>query len=269
MNTTAGKLVQDGTGLTLCIISSSSGASASANISLAVPGSLGQAATSLSPVPGSLDQAPTSPSAVPGSLGQAATPTQEEFGSPLILPEKFLYSSKLSSEKFLKRNSRTMNDAEHSSTRHYKEAVTGPAPAPKLPPLAKPGCQAACFLPLLLQHYQDIVNPSKVLEPHPMVLHYLKTPGPPIAWPFWELDSEKLAAAKADFIKMKTEGIIRRYSSPWASPLHLVKKLDTPWQLCGKFRCLNNLTVLDTYPLPNMMDLSARVTRCKLFQRKI
>jgi len=76
---------------------------------------------------------------------------------------------------------------------------------------------------------------------------------------------EKLAAAKVDFMKMEAKGIIRRSSSPWASPLHLVKKPDGSWRPCGDFRCLNNVTVPETYPLPNMMDFSLRVTRCKFF----
>jgi hypothetical protein len=34
------------------------------------------------------------------------------------------------------------------------------------------------------------------------------------------LYAEKLAAAKADFMKMEAESIIRRSSSPWASILY-------------------------------------------------
>jgi hypothetical protein len=43
---------------------------------------------------------------------------------------------------------------------------------------------------------------------------------PPIALPFRWLDAEKLAAAKADFMKMEAEGIIRRSTSQWTSSLH-------------------------------------------------
>jgi hypothetical protein len=122
----------------------------------------------------------------------------------------------------------------------------------------------------LLQSYQGVVNPSKVLldSSHGVVHHY-RTKGPPIALPFWRLDAEKLAAAKADFMKMEAEGIICRSSSPWASPLHLVKKPDGSWRPCGDFRRLNNMTVPDTYPLPNMMNFSARVTGCTFFQKSI
>jgi hypothetical protein len=112
----------------------------------------------------------------------------------------------------------------------------------------------------LLQRYQDVVNPSKVLlaSSHG-VLHYLKTTGLPIASPFRRLDAEKLAAVKAD-LKMEVEGIIHRSTSPWASPLHLVKKPDNSWRLCGDLCCLNSMNVPHTFPLPNMMDFYAKVT---------
>ncbi len=67
-------------------------------------------------------------------------------------------------------------------------------------------------------------------------------------------------------MKTEAEGIICRSSSPWASPLHLVKKPDGSWWASDDFeeeedfRRLNNMTVPDTYPLPNMMDFSAGVT---------
>jgi hypothetical protein len=46
------------------------------------------------------------------------------------------------------------------------------------------------------------------------VEHHLVTLGPPIAFKFRHLDSEKLAAAKAEFARMEAEGIVRRSTSP-------------------------------------------------------
>ncbi len=81
------------------------------------------------------------------------------------------------------------------------------------------------------------------------------------------LDTEKLAAAKAEFAALEQDGIIRRSSSPWTSPLHMVKKPDGLWQCCGDYCRLNNVTVPDTYPLPNMMDFSSRVAGCSIFTK--
>jgi hypothetical protein len=73
----AGRLVQGGTGLTLYNISLSSGPTASAIVSSADPGSLGQVATSAkyntSAVPGPDGQAVSSSAAVPGRHGRVAS----------------------------------------------------------------------------------------------------------------------------------------------------------------------------------------------------
>ncbi len=67
-----------------------------------------------------------------------------------------------------------------------------------------------------------------------------------------------------DFMKMEAQGIFRWSSSPWASPLPLVKNPDGSWQVWGDFCHLNNVAVLDTNSLPNF---SARVTGCKLLSK--
>jgi hypothetical protein len=61
-------------------------------------------------------------------------------------------------------------------------------------------------------------------------------------------------AAKKEFAKMEKEGVIAQSTSPWSFPLHVVRKADGSWQPCNDFRCLNLVTVPDTYPLPNMLD---------------
>jgi hypothetical protein len=47
----------------------------------------------------------------------------------------------------------------------------------------------------------------------------------------------------------------------------MVKKPDGSWRCCGDYRRLNNVTVPDTYPLPNMMDFSSRVAECSIFTK--
>jgi Reverse transcriptase (RNA-dependent DNA polymerase) len=97
------------------------------------------------------------------------------------------------------------------------------------------------------------------------VEHHLVTTGPPITSKFRRLDGVKLAAAKAEFEKMEQDGVIRRSTSPWASPLHMVEKADGGWRPCGDFRRLNLVTKPDSYPLPNMMDFSVKAEGCTVF----
>jgi len=79
------------------------------------------------------------------------------------------------------------------------------------------------------------------------------------------LDAEKLTATKAEFMQMESDRIVWLASSPWASPLHLIRKPDGFWQPCGEYRQLKDVTVPDTYPFPNMMDFSAGFVTCKFF----
>jgi hypothetical protein len=81
------------------------------------------------------------------------------------------------------------------------------------------------------------------------------------------LDQLKLRAAKEEFSKMLAAGVVRRSSSCWASPLHMVRKKDGSWRLCGDFRKLNLVTTQDKYPLPNMADLSSRLDGCSIFSK--
>jgi hypothetical protein len=109
---------------------------------------------------------------------------------------------------------------------------------------------------------------SKVLPPSSHgVEQFISTKGPPIASKFWRLDAEKLQAAKVEFEQLEREGIVQRSTSPWASPLHMVMKKDGSWRPCGDFCRLNLVAEPDTYPLPNMLDFSARVAGCKVFSK--
>ncbi len=91
--------------------------------------------------------------------------------------------------------------------------------------------------------------------------------GPPIASKFRKLDGEKLAAAKAEFKQLEEEDIIQRSTSPWSSPLHMVRKADGSWRPCRDFRWLNLVTEPDVYPLPNMLDFAAKAAGCTVFSK--
>ncbi|KAJ8371859.1 hypothetical protein AAFF_G00299540 [Aldrovandia affinis] len=85
----------------------------------------------------------------------------------------------------------------------------------------------------LLMDFPDLTTPtfSSAAVKHG-VDHFIATTGPPVHARARRLDPQKLAVAKAEFDSMERLGIVRRSSSPWASPLHLVPK-KRGWRLAG------------------------------------
>ena len=97
--------------------------------------------------------------------------------------------------------------------------------------------------------------------------HLLTNPGPPVYSKSPCLDPDKLSAAKEEFSAMEKARIIRRSSSPWSSPLHMVKKKDGGWKPCGHYCRLNNITIPDRYPLPNIVDFISRISGSTIFSQ--
>ena len=59
--------------------------------------------------------------------------------------------------------------------------------------------------------------------------------------------------------EMLDRGVIVPSSSPWASPIVLVRKPDGSPRLCVDYRRLNFVTEKDVFPLPRIADLSDRL----------
>ena len=86
---------------------------------------------------------------------------------------------------------------------------------------------------------------------------------------FCRLPPQKLQDAKQAFAEMERMGICKKSSSPWASPLHMVKKSDVSWRPCSDYRRLNLITMLEHYPLSNMQDLIGALHGAKFSPRWI
>lgn len=71
-------------------------------------------------------------------------------------------------------------------------------------------------------------------------------------------------------MKMLDQGIIRPSYSPWSSPIWIVpKKVDASgkakWRLVIDYRKLNEKTISDRYPLPNITDILDKLGKCIYF----
>ena len=66
----------------------------------------------------------------------------------------------------------------------------------------------------LLADFEDVLNTDGRLPPSThRVEHHIVTSGCPVTTRFWRLDNIKLAAAKAEFLQLEKEGIVRRCNS--------------------------------------------------------
>ena len=66
--------------------------------------------------------------------------------------------------------------------------------------------------------------------------------------------------------EMLEKGVIQPSTSPWASPVVLVKKKDGAYRFCVDYRKLNLVTKQDAHPLPRVNDLLDSLNNNKLFR---
>ena len=72
---------------------------------------------------------------------------------------------------------------------------------------------------------------------------------------------------KKDITDMMKMGVIRESSSPYASPVVVVKKKDNTNRVCVDYRKLNKLTVFDPEPMPAAEHLFQKLSGDKYFTR--
>ena len=89
----------------------------------------------------------------------------------------------------------------------------------------------------------SVIHPIVTDETMPVKSRYYRVP---VAW---EQEVNK------QIQEMLENGIIRPSSSPWNSPIILVKKKDGTMRFVCDFRGLNDVTKKDTYPLPHIRDV--------------
>ena len=88
------------------------------------------------------------------------------------------------------------------------------------------------------------------------VKHGFSTFGPPIRQPIRRQPVALRKTVQEEIHKMLKNKVIRPSTSPWSSPIIMVRKKDGSWRFCIDYRKLNSVTHKDAYPLPRIDETS-------------
>ena len=89
----------------------------------------------------------------------------------------------------------------------------------------------------------------------------------PISKAPYQIAPNELKELKAQLEELIEKGFIRPSSSPWGAPVLFVRKKDGSLRLCIDYRQLNQVTVKNKYPLPQVDDLLDQLQEAKVFSK--
>jgi hypothetical protein len=88
----------------------------------------------------------------------------------------------------------------------------------------------------------------------------------PIAKRPYKMDIEELKELKKQLREQLNKGFIQQRSSSWGAPILFVEK-DYSKRLVVDYRSLNEVTIKNKYPLPNINDLFDQLKGAKVFSK--
>ncbi len=123
----------------------------------------------------------------------------------------------------------------------------------------------------LLKDYSDVF-PSDLpsgLPPERQVQHGIDVvqESKPVSRPPYRLSAAEASEVERQLTDYLERGFIQPSSSPWASPILLVKKKDGSMRLCVDYRGLNALTIKNKYPLPRIDELFGQLNGAWYFTK--
>ncbi|XP_035541724.1 uncharacterized protein LOC118344712 [Juglans regia] len=109
---------------------------------------------------------------------------------------------------------------------------------------------------ILLEH-QQVLSTPKALPPSRRFDHriLLKNESAPINVAPYRYAHFQKNEIERQVEEMLSTGLIRPNTSPFSSPVLLVKKKDGTWRFCTDYRALNEATIKDRFPIPTIEDM--------------
>ncbi len=89
----------------------------------------------------------------------------------------------------------------------------------------------------------------------------------PIHTPPYRKSNKDQEILQQETDKLLRDGIIEHSTSPWSSPVVLVKKKDGTTRFCVDYRRLNQITTKDAFPLPRIDDIYDQLTKTTYFTK--
>jgi hypothetical protein len=109
----------------------------------------------------------------------------------------------------------------------------------------------------LIDSFAHLYNSPTRLPPHRLADHQipLMSGAQPVKVRSYRYSPTQKTEIKKQLKEMLTQGIIHPSTSPFASPVILVKKKDGSWQFCVDYRHLNVITIKNKHPMPIVDEL--------------
>lgn len=112
----------------------------------------------------------------------------------------------------------------------------------------------------VLERHSNLFDEDAPLGCIPDINHNIITSDGPIRTRQWRLPESARDTIRQECEAMLREGIIEPSTSPWLSPVVLVRKKDGGIRFCIDFRNLNKITRADSYPMPRLDETIDRQT---------
>ncbi|XP_061355879.1 uncharacterized protein LOC133300369 [Gastrolobium bilobum] len=121
----------------------------------------------------------------------------------------------------------------------------------------------------LLVEYQAFFSIPKSLPPFRFMDHaiHLEIGSKPVNVKPYRYGYHQKEEIEKQVTELLASGFIQYSTSPYSSPVLLVKKQDSTWRMCIDYRALNALTVRDRFPMPTIDELIDELGGSTIFSK--